>query len=268
MIYSASRRTDLPAAHPDWLAARLSRSRTLDAVVYWTKHPTALVEHPGLVGALERWPSVVQLTVTGLAGTPWEPGTPPLSAWRDDLAELARRLPAGAIQWRFDPIVTPAADLAAARREVKERFLRTLEGVARALGDVDRVTVSFYQPYRHAAARIAAAGLAPRRWSVAERCDLLVELRRAWNAPRGRFGICCHPGWRGLAGIIPAESAACVSAERFDRLYGTRLGPGVKDPGQRPACDCSRSTDIGDYGRACLHGCVYCYAARDAKTSC
>ena len=36
MIYSASRRTDLPAFYPDFLVGKIQRSRKLDGVVYWT----------------------------------------------------------------------------------------------------------------------------------------------------------------------------------------------------------------------------------------
>ncbi|NMA27085.1 MAG: DUF1848 domain-containing protein, partial [Burkholderiales bacterium] len=38
--------------------------------------------------------------------------------------------------------------------------------------------------------------------------------------------------------------------------------PETKDPGQRQACRCAPSRDVGMYD-SCPAGCVYCYAVRD-----
>lgn len=49
--------------------------------------------------------------------------------------------------------------------------------------------------------------------------------------------------------------------EEFIRYLDTH---NQKDPGQRPACRCIRSKDIGQYD-TCIHGCVYYYASDHEK---
>jgi hypothetical protein len=50
----------------------------------------------------------------------------------------------------------------------------------------------------------------------------------------------------------------CVDDEYIAATFGLRLNT-KKDPGQRAACGCVVSKDIGMYD-TCLFGCQYCYA--------
>ena len=50
----------------------------------------------------------------------------------------------------------------------------------------------------------------------------------------------------------------CIDDQLLQALFGRRVD-GRKDPGQREACGCVKSIDIGAYN-TCLHGCTYCYA--------
>lgn len=245
MIYSASRRTDLPAFYPDWLCERVRRSRKLEALVFWTKDPRHFYDHPGLRAVVERYPSVVQLTLTGLAGTAWEPGVPEPQALRPALGFLARALPPGAVRWRFDPILaTP--DLFA-RLEAMHALLR---GAGLAL---EEVTVSFPTEYRKVAARLRAAGLAFPAVDLPARRRIIAEVMARTGLPAA---LCCQEA---LLGVPGARRAACVDHALFNRLYGTRFS-GAPARGQRPGCGCGESTDVGSYEQTCGHGCLYCYA--------
>ncbi|MCD8138589.1 MAG: DUF1848 domain-containing protein [Planctomycetaceae bacterium] len=250
MIYSASRRTDLPAFYPDLIVDKVARSRKLDALVLWTKDVGNLVRHPGLARVVERVPCLVNYTVTGLAGTSWEPAVRPLSDQLADVQALARRLPRGAVRWRFDPII-PTPD-------VEDRFVSVKTALDDALDGVDEVTVSFVDPYPKAVERVRQAGL---EWpsTTPEERRRLIEFMVATFPPGDKpvVRLCCEPELLAIPGV---GMARCVDGEAFARLYGLPLGDLPKDAGQRKSCGCMKSTEIGAYALRCGHGCVYCYA--------
>jgi hypothetical protein len=256
MIYSASRRTDMPAFFPDAIVDRVRRSRKLEAIVLWTKDIRNLVRHLGLSWVVRSVPAVVQFTVTGLAGSVWEPRAPCLSEQLGELSEVAAILPRGAIRWRFDPIL-PGPD-------VPERFRRVKGGLETALGGLDGVTVSFPDPYRLAVARAGRAGLVWPRAAPAEKRDIVAMMAAEFPRPDGMeesrwrpVRLCCEPELLVLPGV---GRARCIDGALFEKLYGLPLGNLEKDAGQRMACGCVKSTDIGSYAMRCPHRCLYCYA--------
>ncbi len=252
----------MAAFHPDELAGRVARSRKLEAIVLWTKDVRNLIRHPGLAAMLARVPAVVQYTVTGLAGGDWEPRTPPLAAQAAELAELARRLPRGAVRWRFDPIMPDPPAAGDPPGDPVRRFLRVKAELEAILDGLDGVTISFPDPYPKAVARVAAAGLAWPAFSPAERRRIVAAMVAAFPRPAGESDfrpvrLCCEPALLELPGT---EQARCVDGRLFEKLYGLPLGGLEKDAGQRKACGCVQSTDIGSYAMRCGHGCLYCYA--------
>lgn len=253
MIYSASRRTDMVAFFPDAIADKVRRSRKLDAIVFWTKDPRHLVDHPDLDRIVRHIPSVVQLTITGLAGGPWEPNVPPPEALLPSLAKLAAILPKGAIRWRFDPVM--------ASEDVDRRFHSVKTALESALGRLDEVTTSFPDPYRKAVERSAAAGLAWPTASPAEKRRIVSMMAHSFagfpDASPCPVKLCCEPALLSLPGVGQAH---CIDGLLFEKLYGPPLGGLAKDGGQRAACGCVVSTDIGSYAMRCPHRCLYCYA--------
>ncbi len=86
------------------------------------------------------------------------------------------------------------------------------------------------------------AGIAASQGMEIMSCAEPIDLRQ--------FGI--HPG-------------KCVDDEVFFKVFGVSV-PGEKDLGQRPACGCIPSVDIGMYD-TCLLGCSYCYATSSFERS-
>ena len=251
MIYSASRRTDMVAFAPTQIVEKVRRSRKLEGIVFWTKDIRNLADHGELNRVMRDVPAIVQFTTTGLGGSAWEPGVPALEDLLPAAARLAAFLPAGAIRWRFDPIiVTPG---------LRERFLDAKEKLTRALGTLNEVTVSFPDPYPRAVARVKANGLAWPKIGPEEQKELILFFVSAFGEKTATpVKLCCEAKLLSLPGV---EQAHCVDGELFDSLYGTNFGKMDKDPGQRTACGCVKSTDIGSYALPCLHRCRYCYAA-------
>lgn len=277
MIYSASRRTDMPAFYPEEIVRRVARSRRLEGIVLWTKDIRNLLRHEGLERVVQTVPTLIQFTVTGLAGSAWEPNAPPLTEQLADLRTLAGRLPRGALLWRFDPVLPLSfSDVAQPEdrlAEITARFRRTRDLLATAMHSPTEATISFPDPYPAARARTREAGLP---WPVFTRLEKerLIAAMAAILAGSGtdaganpepsRIRLCCEAGLSGCPGTVPAR---CVDGMLFETLYGVPLGGLAKDRGQRVACGCSQSTDIGSYAMPCRHGCLYCYAGRNAASA-
>jgi len=57
----------------------------------------------------------------------------------------------------------------------------------------------------------------------------------------------------------------CIDDDLIRSIWGIEVD-GSKDPGQRSACGCAPSRDIGA-NNTCIHGCRYCYATTSYKAA-
>jgi len=274
-VISASRRTDLVASFPDWLAAalRLRRARVagpagrvydvdlstgaVHTIVLWSKDFSNLLRNKhGLMDLLGSYDQVyLHFTVTGLGGTAVEPGAPTL---REALAQLPGCVAFAGnplrVSVRFDPVVF--WEEGGSLRSNLPHF-RDIADVAAGLGIRDLRT-SFAQWYGKAKRRAAA-----RRFRFVDPSD---EGKKSYAAilaeEATRRGLslfaCSQPSLIGVPGVIPS---ACIDAGLLASLHpGREPASPRKDRSQRAGCLCTESKDIGSYTQACPHGCVYCYA--------
>jgi Domain of unknown function (DUF1848) len=275
MIVSASRRTDIPAYYTPWLMGRISAGyclvrnpynakairrvsldpADLDFLVLWTRDPRPLAPRLGEIeGRGIRF--YVQMSLTGYPRA-MEPGAPPLREAIDALRDLSDRIGSERVLWRYDPVIL-AEGLDSARR------LRAFERIAAALeGRTRRVTLSVLDEYSGTRSRLERAGFPDPRFDPLEYAPLLGELA-AIARSRGMTPQTCAEGsdLRSL-GI---EAGACVDAGLAASLWNIAkdaAAGGPRDSGQRGACRCAPSVDIGAYG-TCPRGCAYCYATRGA----
>lgn len=269
-IVSASRRTDIPAFYPEWLEARVAagwavsvnpfnrrgrrvslRSADVRALVLWSK------DYSRFLPVAERLANVghhlyFQYTIND-APEFLEPGVPRPEVTVPAAHALARRFGAGAVQWRYDPILRGGGLDA---RWHTERFTQ----LARQLrGATHRCIVSFGTYYRKVDRNLRAAGgaaaeLAP--WVPSAVRELARELAAVASEEGMTLSACCAPEARSAH----VTGAACVDAAHLEALY-PGAGAGVRAAASREGCGCSASRDIGLYD-SCRHGCVYCYACR------
>lgn len=262
MILSASRRTDIPCFHGAWLINRLHEGcvmtrnpmnprqlsritfspQTLDCIVFWTKNPGPFLP---LLTQLDHmgYRYYFQYTLTPY-GSDLEPGLPPKEALLEQFAALGRRIGPDRLVWRYDPIVlTP--------RYTTEFHEAAFAAYCRRLAPyTDEVVISFLDLY----ARLRKSGL--RACTPEEMAHLAASLGRIAASCGLTIRACSEPMDLTPYGIRPGS---CIDRSRLKRVIGAPLQL-HRAKGQRPACGCCESVDIGAYN-TCLNGCRYCYAS-------
>lgn len=276
MIISASRRTDLPAFYTPWFMNRVRagycgvpnpynpaqvsyvslRPDDVDVIAFWSRDPRPMFAHlDELEGRGMRSYFMVSLLNYP---PPIDMGSPSLGRSLDTLETLSRRTGPDRVVWRYDPILLSDVTPPEFHLQNFERLAGALSGVTR------RVIVSFYTPYAKADGRMQAlAGMGARLIEPAgPRQPWFGGLLRgmAEIAQRNGMAIQSCAEKRDLApyGILPGK---CIDDEFIFKVFGLRVAD-RKDPGQRDACGCVLSRDIGMYD-TCLFGCPYCYATTD-----
>lgn len=263
MIISASRRTDLPAAHADWLVERFRegfvlvrnpmnaqrvsrvslRPKHVDGVVFWTKNPAPMLDR---LDVFKDYAYYFQFTLTGY-GMEVEPNLPPFEKRLDTFLWLSQKIGPERVLWRYDPILLNRKYTPDWHLETFRRYAELLKGATR------RATISFVDTYPKNRKRLEALQCA----------EISEETMRtmAWE-------ISAIARLNGMQAVSCAEDvelidcgvshAACIDAELLGRISGKALQQ-EKDPNQRAACGCAPSVDIGAYN-TCPNGCLYCYA--------
>ncbi len=290
-VVSASRTRDMVNRCPDLLARMLrgeadvrpGRNRhatrldlaDVGALVLWTKNPAPIVDCDPLRAALERFVReerglvVLQLSVTGLGGTPVEPGMP---APEEAARSLSRVLESGivgprAVKLRYDPFLTVRLDTGRSFSNVR---LDMLEEVLDAFGrlGVERVTASRVdvESYPAIAARLERLGARIDPPTPEEARAFARTIDSACRARGMVYSTCVSPDDRPLVDV-----EGCIDGRWMNGLVRQRHGRPVWDVlhnrigRQRALCRCTYSVDIGSSPgvRTCATGgfaCLYCYS--------
>lgn len=260
MIISASRRTDIPAFHPEWMMNRLREGYALipnpyntkrlgrvelspevtDCIVFWTKNPGPFI---GKLREIEEmgFQYYFEFTLNGY-GTDLEPGLPDKSRMTDILCELSARIGAKRVDWRYDPIMITDRYTADWH---KDQFAAMCEAIH---GSADRCIISFVDEYAHLGKRVRALS-----------AEEITDLARDMGKTAADYGLqvytCAESCDLSAYGI---HKGACIDQEKIEDILGCSIDA-RKDTGQRKDCGCIASVDLGVYD-TCGFGCTYCYA--------
>jgi hypothetical protein len=290
-IISASRSTDIPAFHARWLKNRLDagyckwlnpfNGRTVyvsferaRAFVFWTKNAAPILP---LLPELDRrgLAYYFQFTVNDYEAEGLEPDVPPLAERLDTFKRLSQMLGKHRVLWRYDPLLLTeklaVGDLLAKAERIGRELHSYTEklvfsfadvtGYAKVKKNLEQSGVRF-RDFDESAMRAFAAGISRllADWKIAAcTCAEAVDL-----APYGVGHNRCIDGELLLR--ISGNDRELLRVFNVDCTSAAGLPPQVtfdqdrlKDKGQRKACGCIASKDIGQYD-TCPHLCRYCYA--------
>lgn len=275
LIISASRATDIPAFYTDWFFRRLEKGYVrwrnpfsgqdsyvsfgnTRFIVFWSKNPAPLL--PQLSTLKERdIGCYIQYTLNDYEAEGLEPNVPPLKQRIDTFRWLVDALGPGAVVWRFDPLILTD-------QIIIDTLLEKIAHIADALVSyTDKLVFSFadIESYKKVSRNLRHSGVNYREWDEATMREFASRLstlnRDNWNF---RLATCAEAIDLWEYGI---EHNRCIDPELISRLtpddaiLQNFLYNAKTDSGQRKACGCILSKDIGAYN-TCPHGCLYCYA--------
>lgn len=285
VIMSASRSTDIPAFYADWFLGRLKagysvwvnpfnqeRYRVLfndtRMIVFWSKNPKPMLERLDEVESLGFKQYYFQFTLNDYVTEGLEPNVPPVAERIDTFRHLARRIGKERVIWRFDPLLL-------SNYLTVDVLLEKIASIGHELqGATEKLVFSFadIQAYRKVGKNLSGTNC--REFSSEEKIEFAKGLRDvnlslglematcAEDIDLSEYGIkhnkCVDDDLMVRLFHDDAKLMDFIGAE-YDMIDGWTIKKSRKDKGQRKACGCIVSKDIGMYN-TCPHLCRYCYA--------
>lgn len=272
VIVSASRATDIPAFFAPWFFDRLDQGYCVwknpyngkDSyvsftntrfIVFWSKNPAQML--PLLPRLKERGIGFyIQYTLNDYEEEALEPNVPILTDRIDTFKRIVDTYGLGSVVWRFDPLIlTDKIGIA--------ELLRKIQRIASELnGYTEKLVFSFADiaGYKKVGVNLRNAGINYREWTEPEMLKFAAGLQ-SMNLNM-QLATCAEKIDLSRYCI---EHNHCIDPDLISRLAHDDpalqmwLFGATKDKGQRQACGCILSKDIGQYN-TCAHGCLYCYA--------
>lgn len=291
VIVSASRSTDIPTFYSDWFVERwkagyvkwknpfnglssyVSFQKTR-VVVFWTKNPRPIFKHIGFLDeAVKNY--YFQFTLNNYDHEEFENKVPRLEARIETFKELSSKIGKDKVVWRFDPL------LMTKNLSVQELLMR-LDFIGNQLFNfTSKLVFSFadISTYSKVESNMRKENIDYREFTpgtMIEFAEGLKELNSKWNLELAtcaekfdlqKFGIkhnkCIDDDLMVKLFSHDKELMQYLGIESFEpSLFDDskiEKKKNLKDKGQREACGCIMSKDIGEYN-TCPHECVYCYA--------
>jgi len=285
-IISASRATDIPAYYSNWFFKALDKGycfwknpfnkktqlvsfQNCRAVIFWTKNPEPIISQLHKLDERNiHYYFLFSLNDYDKEGI--EKNTPSLSRRIKTFIKLSEKIGREKVLWRYDPILV--SDTLSAET-VSNRIKKIADKI---YSHTNKLIFSFIEieKYKKTHSRIKPYSI--RELNPAEKIiclQTLAELKKDINKHNSNFEIasCAIAHNYEEYGI---KHNKCIDDELLykiapnDKILSHFLGKDnlfpapsntLKDKGQRPACGCIISKDIGQYS-TCRHACAYCYA--------
>ncbi len=274
IIVSASRRTDLIAFYPDYLADVLKKEiaclrspygvkykvelnpDNVHSIVLWSKNfKNLLTNRYSVKTYLKKYKNPFFLfTVTGFGGTRIEPLIPHYKHALKQLETMVEEYGSERIFLRFDPIMFFYES------GILKSNLDFFEEIVSFSSEknIKRIIFSFVQYYPRVKKRLSYAGINYYDPPEKEKIEIAKNLSKISNSYGIRLYSCAQDFLLKVDGI---EKSKCIDAEYLSQIHPDKIFiPHNKDKGQRMECGCSYSRDIGMYEMSCPKPCLYCYA--------
>lgn len=264
-------------------------------IVFWSKNPKPLLKHLDFLK--ERGINCyVQYTLNDYQNEHLEK-VPPLTQRIETFKHLSDKLGSDAVIWRFDPLFL-SSSLSI------NTLVSKVENIGnQLLGHTKKLVFSFadISSYRKVLFNLTKRKIDFREWSYSEMENIASQIsslnKRKWNF---ELATCAEKIDLSKYGI---EHNRCIDGDLIvklawqDKILMNHMGvklvtestnlfglsnlpwnakelkPGLyylsdfkKDKGQRLACKCIKTKDIGQYN-TCPHACEYCYANTNIESA-
>jgi len=272
MIISASRRTDIPAFYAEWFINRiragfctvpnpfnLSQVRRVsllpddvDVIAFWTRNPQPLFPYLDELDS-RGYRYYFQYSILDYPRS-IDAKTPSLEAALVPFRQLAQRVSPRRVIWRYDPLVFSQATTPNYHREKYLAIAQALRGytyrsVISVLDVYPKIRGRLEEMSAHGAALLPFNGTEP--WFQ----GLVRDLVDIASDNDMQVFSCAEKIDLEMLGV---KLGKCIDNDFILETFGVEV-TSIKDPGQRKACGCVLSRDIGMYN-SCLYGCQYCFA--------
>ena len=266
MIICASRRTDIPAFHSEWLMNRIRGGyalvrnpvaknvvykvdlspRNVDLLLLMTKNPRPML--PYVEELIEMKMNIgSQVTVTPY-GKDIEPGVPDKAEIAEAFRSMSDLIGKDRMVWRYDPVILNEKHDIIYHQRKFEVLCRELAGYT------ERCIFSFVEMHEKLK-RLQDNGTL-RTITEEEEANLIGSAFSDIADQHGiKLSLCCSEYDLSRHGI---SSRGCIDKESMKDLGipCEELSVPIRD-----RCRCVKNIDIGEYD-TCDHDCIYCYANR------
>ncbi|MGQ7947165.1 DUF1848 domain-containing protein [Flavobacterium sp. WC2509] len=292
IIVSASRSTDIPTFYADWFVDRWKAGyvkwknpfngvplyvsfKNIKVVVFWTKNPKPMMKHLDFLDKNVK-NYYFQFSLNDYDKEGFEGKVPRVENRIKTFKELSNRIGKEKVVWRFDPL------LLTNEIDVKE-LLKRLEKIGDELYKyTNKLVFSFADIgiYKKVESNLNKANIKYIEFSLEtmlEFAEGLQKLNKKWELEiatcaekfgLNKFGInhnkCIDDDlmidlFHQDEELMKFLGVEFTEPSLFDVSATITKTKKIKDKGQREACGCIMSKDIGEYN-TCPHECVYCYA--------